>query len=67
MIKSILYERKNSHLLEENPRNGYMLFVVWKNQTYLVEVTLVPFITSKVSRFMEGEKGSHIKQTFLYC
>jgi hypothetical protein len=57
MIKSISYERKNSFLSEENPRNRYISFVVEKNQTCLVEVTLVPFIAPEVPPFRGRGKG----------
>jgi hypothetical protein len=64
MIKSISYERKNNPLLEENPRNRYMSFVVEKNQTCLVEVTLVLFIAPEVSHFKKEEKV-HISTKYL--
>ena len=67
MIKSISYDRKNSLLSEENPRNRYISFVVEKNQTYLVEVTLVPFIAPEVPPFRGRGKGSHINQISLSC
>jgi hypothetical protein len=64
---SILYERKDSPLLEESPI--YMcvcvLFVIEKNQTCLMKVTLVPFIALEVPIFMEGEKV-HMSSKYLF-
>jgi hypothetical protein len=57
MIKSILYERKNSSFLEKKiPRIRYISFVMEKNRTYLVKVTPITFIVHEVLPFMKGEK-----------
>ena len=64
MIKSISYKRKSSSLLEESPRNRYMSFIVEKNRTCFMEVTMVPFIIVEVPFFMQGE-NVHISTKYI--
>jgi hypothetical protein len=67
MIKSISYERKSSPILEESPRNRYMSFIVEKNRTCFMEVTMVPFIIVEVPFFHGRGKCSYINQICLSC
>jgi hypothetical protein len=49
---NIIWE-KNNLILEESPRNRFILFVI-ENRTSLVLVTLVSFIAPEIPSFMKG-------------
>lgn len=51
---NIIWE-KNNLILEESPRNRFILFVI-ENRTSLVLVTLVSFIAPEIPSFMKGRR-----------